>query len=203
MLDPTNALIEPNLEAATTLSLKREPACFAFLSADADAAPQPIDAINLDLASVDYYHGRASLWTTLDIRSSASNDRPLSVLGFDEAFLRPFSRALIEASTNRTPYRMIIHRDREAPYRHRLVEYVSGPGLPLCELILVPQENTISVNGRHEDEKEPATLFHLPRTDTFLRAFIKVTCQADQALRETLAAHEKLARERKQITDDG
>jgi hypothetical protein len=199
MFDHTNALSEPNLEAATTLSLKREPACFAFLCAEADSAPQPIDALNLDLASVDYYKGRASLWATLDIRSNASNDRPMAVLGFDEAFLRPFSRALIETSTNRTPFRMTIHRDREAPERHRLVEYVSGPGLPLSELILVPQENTISVNGRHEDEKEAQTLFHLPRTDTFLRAFIKMTCQADQALRETLAASEKLGRQK---TDD-
>ena len=92
MHDPTHAITDWNLEAATTLSLRREPACFAFLCGDADAPPQPIDAINLDLASIDYYAGRASLWATLEIRSSASNDQPMAMLGFDEAFLRP-SRA--------------------------------------------------------------------------------------------------------------
>jgi hypothetical protein len=75
MQDPLHALTDWNLEAATTLSLRREPACFAFLCGEADAAPQPIDALNLDLASIDYYAGRASLWATLEIRSAASNNR--------------------------------------------------------------------------------------------------------------------------------
>jgi len=195
MHDPTHALTEWNMEAATTLSLRREPACFAFLCADADAPPQPIDAINLDLASIDYYAGRASLWATLEIRSSASNDQPMAVLGFDEAFLRPFSRALIETAGTRTPYRMTIRSEADQPKRQRVVEYVSGPGVRLIELTLTPQDATVTVSGRAEGGDEQ-TLFQLPRTDSFLRAFIKMTCQADQALRETLAESEKIARRR-------
>ncbi len=103
MADQTNALSDHNLETVTILTLKREPACFAFLCSSAAAAPQPIDSLNLDLASVDYFDGRASLWATLDIRSSANNDQPTAILGFDETFLRPFSRALIEASASRNP----------------------------------------------------------------------------------------------------
>ncbi len=195
MNEPTHALTDWNLEAATTLSLRREPACFAFLCSRADAAPQPIDSINLDLASIDYFGGHASLWATLEIRSGASNDQPIAVLGFDEAFLRPFSRALIEAASNRTPYRMTIRPDPSDFKRLRVVEYITGPGVPLNELVLTPQESTIIVSGRaagHEEE----SLFQLPRTDTFLRAFIKMTCQADQALRDTLAESEKIARQR-------
>jgi len=193
MHDPVHALTDWNLEAATTLSLRREPACFAFLCGDADAAPQPIDAINLDLASVDYHGGRASLWATLEIRSTASNDQPMALLGFDEAFLRPFSRALIEAASNRAPYRMTIRRDAVNAKRHRVVEYVTGPGVPLIELMLTPQDGTVTISGRAEGGEEQ-TFFQLPRTDSFLRAFIKMTCQADQALRETLAESEKIAR---------
>ncbi|HVA15375.1 MAG TPA: hypothetical protein VNF99_19155 [Stellaceae bacterium] len=193
MNEPTNALTDWNLEAATSLSLRREPACFAFLCSDADAPPQPIDALNLDLASIDYYAGRASLWATLEIRSSASNDQPMAVLGFDEAFLRPFSRALIETACNRTPYRMTIRPDAESPKRHRVVEYVTGPGVSLVELLLTPQDATITISGRAEGAEEQ-TLFQLPRTDSFMRAFVKMTCQADQALRETLAESDKIAR---------
>lgn len=193
MHDPIHALTDWNLEAATTLSLRREPACFAFLCGEADAPPQPIDALNLDLASIDYYAGRASLWATLEVRSSASNDQPMAVLGFDEAFLRPFSRALIETSSNRTPYRMTIRPDAESPKRQRVVEYVTGPGVSLVELMLTPQDATVTVSGRAEAGEEQ-TLFQLPRTDSFLRAFIKMTCQADKALRDTLAESEKIAR---------
>ncbi len=192
MNEPIHALTDWNLEAATTLSLRREPACFAYLCGDAESAPQPIDAINLDLASVDYFGGRASLWATLEIRSAASNDQPLAMLGFDEAFLRPFSRALIEAASNRTPYRMTIRRDAENIKRQRVVEYVTGPGIGLAELLLTPQDSTVTISGRCDGGDEQ-TLFQLPRTDTFLRAFIKMTCQADQALRETLAESEKIA----------
>jgi hypothetical protein len=195
MHDPTHTLTDWNLEAATTLSLRREPACFAFLCGDAVSPPQPIDAINLDLASIDYYAGRASLWATLEIRSSASNDQPMAVLGFDEAFLRPFSRALIETASHRTPYRMTIRNDVDQPKRQRVVEYVTGPGVSLVELTLTPQDATVTVSGRAEGREEQ-TLFQLPRTDSFLRAFIKMTCQADQALRDTLAESEKLARRR-------
>jgi hypothetical protein len=195
MHEPTHALTDWNLEAATTLSLRREPACFVFLCSDADAPPQPIDAINLDLASIDYYAGRASLWATLEIRSSASNDQQTAVLGFDEAFLRPFSRALIETASNRTPYRMTIRTDADSPRRQRVVEYVTGPGVALAELVLTPQDTTVTVSAR-SDRGDELTLFQLPRTDSFLRAFIKMTCQADQALRDALAESEKIARRR-------
>jgi hypothetical protein len=197
MDQPIHALTDWNLEAATTLSLRREPACFAFLCARADAAPQPIDSINLDLASIDYYGGHASLWTTLEMRSGASNEQPLAILGFDEAFLRPFSRALIEAAANRTPYRMTIRPDPSNAKRFRVVEYITGPGVPLIELVLTPQESTIMVSGRAASQEEES-LFQLPRSDTFLRAFIKMTCQADQALRDTLAESEKIARRKTQ-----
>jgi hypothetical protein len=61
--------------------------------------------------------------------------------------------------------------------------------------MLTPQDATITVSGRTEGGEEQ-TLFQLPRTDSFLRAFIKMTCQADQALRDTIAESEKLARRR-------
>ena len=190
-----NALSDRNLEAATTLSLKREPACFAFLCSRAISPPQPIDSLNLDLACVDYFGGRASLWATLDIRSGASNEQPASVLGFDETFLRPFSRALIEAAASRTPYRMtIVHNPGDAP-RHRVVEYVTGPGVSLSEVIITPQDNVLVISARGDEEHDEESLFQLPRTDSFLRAFVKMTCQADQALRDTLDESDKLARQ--------
>jgi hypothetical protein len=194
--NPTPALSDRHLEAVTTLSLKREPACFSFLSSRAVAAPQPVDSIFLDLASVDHFNGRASLWATLDIRSGASNDQAVSVLGFDETFLRPFSRALIEAAASRTPYRMtIVHNRNEMP-RHRVVEYVTGPGVSLSELIITPQDNVLVISARGGDDHDEESLFQLPRTDSFLRSFVKMTCQADQALRDTLDESDKLARQR-------
>lgn len=189
----THALPDCNLEAATTLSLKREPACFAFLCSRAISPPQPIDSLNLDLASVDYFGGRASLWATLEIRSTASDEKATAVLGFDETFLSPFTRALIECAASRVPYRMTIARSEDRP--QRLVEYVTGPGAALSELILTPQDNVVVISARAEGEDEE-TLFQLPRTDTFLRAFAKMTYQADGQLLETLAQSEKLARQR-------
>src|SRR5690348_14594168 len=70
------AISDRNLEASTHISLKREPVCFAFLSPKSISSPIPIDSLNLDLASADYFQGRASVWTTLEIRSSVSGDRP-------------------------------------------------------------------------------------------------------------------------------
>ncbi len=189
----THALPDCNLEAATTLSLKREPACFAFLCSRAISPPQPIDSLNLDLASVDYLGGRASLWATLEIRSTASDEKATAVLGFDETFLSPFTRALIECAASRVPYRMTIARSEDRP--QRLVEYVTGPGAALSELILTPQDNVVVISARAEGEDEE-TLFQLPRTDTFLRAFAKMTYQAAGQLLETLAQSEKLARQR-------
>ncbi len=196
MMDPQNALSDRNLEAATTLSLKREPACFAFLSSRSATAPQPIDSLNLDLASVDYFSGRASLWATLEVRSGATNEQPVAVLGFDETFLRPFTRALIEAAASRHPYRMTILRETGESERQRVVEYVTGPGTALCEVVLTPHDTVVVVSGRASEDGDEETLFQLPRSDSFLRAFVKMTCQADQALRDTLSESEKRARRR-------
>jgi hypothetical protein len=190
----TTALQDRHLEQTTTMSLKREPACFAFLCSQSIMAPTPIDSLNLDLASADYYEGRASLWTTLEIRSGATDDRPAAVLGFDEAFLRPFTRALIEAATTRTAFRMTIVPAATRPGRHRVVEYVTGPGEPLREIVLTPHENVILVGAALGDDGIEETMFQLPRSDTFLRGFAKMSFQADQMLRDTLTEMERLAR---------
>lgn len=192
MVDQPFTLTECNLEASTTISLKREAACFGFLSANAVSPPLPIDAINLDLASVDYYGGRASLWATLELRSSAINDQPIAVLGFDEGFLRPFSRAVIEAAATRAAYRMTINRDGQSR-RNRVVEYVSGPGVPLTDLVVTPYDHVLLVAATSATTEQTESLFQLPRSDTFLRAFAKMTYQTDQALRDILTEHERLA----------
>ena len=189
----TPAISDRNLEATTNISLKREPACFAFLSAQSVAPPMPIDSINLDLASADYFQGRASLWTTLEMRSSVNNDQPTSLLGFDESFLRPFARALVEASATRSAFRMTIVDQARDGDRCRVVEYVTGPGKPLKELVLQPYDNVVlvaAVSAKEADE----TLFQLPRTDSFLRAFAKMSYAADQALHDLLEEMERVAR---------
>jgi hypothetical protein len=141
------AITDRNLEATTNISLKREPACFAFLSPRSIASPMSIDSINLDLASADYFHGRASLWTTLEMRSAVTDDHPTALLGFDETFLRPFARALIEAATTRAAYRMSILHETRNPERCRVVEYVTGPGKALHELILQPYDNVVLISA--------------------------------------------------------
>ena len=186
------AVADRNLEAATHISFKREPACFAFLSPRSICSPMPVEAINLDLASADYFGGRASLWTTLEMRSSVGDDQPIGLLGFDETFLRPFARALIEASTTRATYRMTILREAPDWQRCRVVEYVTGPGSPLAELILLPFDSVVTISAATpKDGDEP--LFQLPRTDSFLRAFARMAYAADQALRDLLADMEKTA----------
>ena len=195
MIGQSPALKDRNLEQSTTISLQREPTCFAFLCSAAISAPLPIDAINLDLASADYFGGRASIWTTLEMRSTATDNRATALLGFDEAFLRPFTRALIEAASTRVTYRMRITEAADMAHRYRVVEYVTGPGMPLRELIFAPLENVILVCAAMSDNGDEETLFQLPRSDSFLRAFVKMTCQADQALHETLEQSERLARQ--------
>lgn len=186
------AIADRNLEATTYISLKREPACFAFLSPRSICSPMPIEAINLDLASADYFGGRASLWTTLEMRSTVSDDQQIGVLGFDETFLRPFARALIEAATTRATYRMTILREAVQLERCRVVEYVTGSGSRLPELILLPYDNVVTISAATpKDGEEP--LFQLPRTDSFLRAFAKMAYAADRALRDLLADMEKIA----------
>lgn len=189
----TPAISDRNLEATTHIPLKREPACFAFLSARSVSPPMPIDSINLDLASADYFQGRASLWTTLEMRSSVNNDRPTAILGFDESFLRPFARALVEASTTRAAYRMTILQENRENERCRVVEYVTGPGKPLKELILQPFDNVVLVSSATAKDGDE-TLFQLPRTDSFLRSFAKMSYVADQALHELLDDMERVAR---------
>src|SRR5438132_5829030 len=191
----TPAITDRNLEATTHISLKREPACFAFLSARSVAPPMPIDSINLDLASADYFDGRASLWTTLEMRSSVTDDRPAAILGFDETFLRPFARALIEAATTRAAYRMTIVQEARGSERCRVVEYVTGPGKALEELMLQPFDNIVLISAAKARDGEE-TLFQLPRTDSFLRAFAKMAYVADQALHDLLDDMERVARHR-------
>jgi hypothetical protein len=192
------AITDRNLEATTNISLKREPACFAFLSARSVSSPMPIDSINLDLASADYFDGRASLWTTLEMRSVVSDDHPSALLGFDEAFLRPFARALIEAATTRAAYRMTILPESRDPERCRVVEYVTGPGKALQELILQPFDNVVLVSAATAKDADE-TLFQLPRTDSFLRAFAKMAYVADQTLHDLLEDMERTARRRKPV----
>jgi len=189
----TPAISDRNLEATTNISLKREPACFAFLSARSVAPPMPIDSINLDLASADYFQGRASLWTTLEMRSAVNNDRPTAILGFDETFLRPFARALVEASTTRASYRMTILNEVPDVDRCRVVEYVTGPGKTLKELVIQPFESVMAITAASRSEGDES-LFQLPRTDSFLRAFAKMSYTADQALHELLDEMERIAR---------
>jgi hypothetical protein len=195
MSDMPNTLVDRNLDATTVISLRREPACIAFLSSQSVSAPVGIDTLNLDLASVDYYGGRASLWVTLEIRSEASDDQAMAVLGFDESFLRPFTRAVIEAATTRSPYRMLVRaRDEEHP-RCRVVEYVTGPGTALTEILITPQDQVLLIGVSGEESGEE-TLFQLPRSDAFLRAFTKMTHRADRVLRQTIAETERLGRQR-------
>jgi hypothetical protein len=189
----TPAIVDCNLEATTNISLKREPACFAFLSSRSIAAPMSIDSINLDLASADYFEGRASVWTTLEIRSSITDERPAAMLGFDESFLRPFARALIEAATTRAPYRMTILPEADDVERCRVVEYVTGPGKALKELVLQPFDTVVLISAAGSKDGEE-TLFQLPRTDSFLRAFAKIAFIADRTLRDLLDDLERFAR---------
>lgn len=186
------AIADRNLEATTNISLKREPACFAFLSPRSICSPMPVEAINLDLASADYFGGRASLWATLEMRSSVGDDQPIALLGFDETFLRPFARALIEAATTRATYRMTILREAPHSERCRVVEHVTGSASPLPELILLPFDNVVTIAAATpKDSEEP--LFQLPRTDSFLRTFAKMAYIADRALHDLLADMEKVA----------
>jgi len=195
MTDSSPAISDRNLEATTNISLKREPACFAFLSARSAAPPLPIDSINLDLASADYFQGRASLWTTLEMRSGVNAEQPMALLGFDESFLRPFTRALVEAASTRAAYRMTILSDTTEAGRCRVVEYVTGPGRVLKELVIQPCEGVMAVTATSRNESDE-TLFQLPRTDNFLRAFAKMSYVADQVLREVLDEMDRVARSR-------
>jgi hypothetical protein len=192
----TNILTDRNLEAETTISLIREPACFAFLSGGALSAPLPIDSLHLELASADWFAGRASLWATFEIRSGASDQKQASVLGFDESFLRPFTRAVIEAATTRTAYRISMVADTGRSKVLRIVEYVTESGTVLNEIVVTPHDNVMLIGACLADGEGEKTLFQLPRSDSFLRAFAGMAYRADQTLRDTLTDMERIARQR-------
>ena len=155
----------------------------------------PIDSINLDLASADYFQGRSSLWTTLEMRAGVNGDRPTALLGFDESFLRPFTRALVEAATTRAAYRMTILSQTAEGGRCRVVEYVTGPGKALKELLIQPYEAVMTITATSRSDGEES-LFQLPRTDNFLRAFTKMSYTADQVLHDLLDEMDRVARNR-------
>ena len=63
--------------------------------------------------------------------------------------------------------------------------------------MLQPFDNVVLISaakGKESDE----TLFQLPRTDNFLRAFAKMAYVADQALHDLLEDIERVARQRSQ-----
>jgi hypothetical protein len=70
---------------------------------------------------------------------------------------------------------------------------VTGPGKPLKELILQPFDNVVLVSAATQRDGDE-TLFQLPRTDSFLRAFAKTAYVADKALNDLLDEMGRLAR---------
>ena len=162
--------------------------------------PLPIDSINLDLASADYFRGRASLWAALEMRSSVGDEGPIALLGFNEKFMRPFARAIVEAATTRSAYRMTIPAAREDDERCRVVEYITAQGNPLSELILQPHDNVVLVAAAAAKDGEE-TLFQLPRSDSFLRAFTRMAYIADRALHDLLAEMTRLADQHRPVAE--
>ncbi len=132
------------------------------------------------------------------MRSAVTDEHPTALLGFDETFLRPFARALIEAATTRAAYRMTILQELRDPERCRVVEYVTGPGKALQELILQPFDNVVLVSSATTKDADE-TLFQFPRTDTFLRAFAKMAYVADQTLHDLLEDMERVAHRRNPV----
>jgi hypothetical protein len=199
MLDHSRPIGDRHLDMATAMSCQREPACFAFLCANAVAAPQPIDRLNFDIASADFHQGRASVWATLEMRGEPRSENctgeALSLLGFDEGFLRPFARAVLEAAATRVPHRMSIRPDPDRPEAPRVVDYVrDAGGMPITELVVIPYDQVLAVVVPVDSAEIEETLFQLPRTDTFLRAFTRMTQVADTALRDTIAEMTRLGR---------
>ena len=86
----------------------------------------------------------------------------------------------------------IVHRVRPSSPSHAVP---TRSGFSLVRL-LQPFDNVVLISaakGKDGDE----TLFQLPRTDTFLRAFAKMAYVADQALHDLLDDMERLAKQRK------
>lgn len=188
-------LHDRHLEAATLISCKREPACFAFLCANAVASPLAIERLNFDVASADYHDSRATVWATLDMRAEGSESRVTSLLGFDENFLRPFTRAVLEAAATRIGHRMTIGKDDKRSTGPRVVDYIrSTGGIALRELIVTPYDQILSISTPTDDGSGEDTLFQLPRTDSFLKMLARITHLADVALRDMLHDMERLGR---------
>jgi hypothetical protein len=193
-LQPMN---DKQLDLSTVMSCKREPACFAFLCTNAVAPPTAIERLNFDIASADYHQGRASVWATLEMRSDGADSRALALLGFDESFLRPFARALLEASATRIAHRMTIVSEPGREEIPRVIDYVrANTGMRVRELIINPHEQVLSISVPLDGADIEETLFQLPRTDSFLRSFARMTQLADKVLRDTLHDMERLARQR-------
>jgi hypothetical protein len=199
MLDHSRPLCDRHLDTTTAMSCQREPACFAFLCANAVMAPQPIDRLNFDIASADFHRGRASVWATLEMRGEPRIEGgcgdAMSLLGFDEGFLRPFTRAVLEAAATRVPHRMSIRPDPDRPEAPRVVDYIrDAGGTPITELVVIPYEQVLAVVVPVDSAEIEETLFQLPRTDTFLRAFTRTAHLADAALRDTIGEMTRLGR---------
>ena len=199
MLDHSRPLCDRHLDMATAMSCQREPACFAFLCANAVVGPQPIDRLNFDIASADFHRGRASVWATLEMRGESRSDggsgEVLALLGFDEGFLRPFTRAVLEAASTRVPHRMSIRPDPDRPEAPRVVDYIrDAGGMPITELVVIPYEQVLAIVVPSDNAEIEETLFQLPRTDTFLRSLTRMAHLADAALRDTLDEMSRLGR---------
>ena len=93
---------------------------------------------------------------------------------------------------------MTILQETRGPDRFRVVEYVTGLGKALEELVLQPFDNVVLISAatRKGSGNSEESLFQLPRTDSFLRAFARIAYVADRSLRDLLADMERLARRR-------
>jgi hypothetical protein len=94
---------------------------------------------------------------------------------------------------------MTILQEARTSERCRVVEYVTGPGNTLEELMLQPFDNVVLISAAKSKEGDE-TLFQLPRTDSFLRAFAKMAYVADQALHDLLKEMERVAKQRKLVS---
>jgi hypothetical protein len=65
--------------------------------------------------------------------------------------------------------------------------------------MLQPFDNVVLISAAKSKEGDE-TLFQLPRTDSFLRAFAKMAYVADQALHDLLKEMERVAKQRKLVS---
>jgi hypothetical protein len=197
MIDDQQPMSDKHLDTTTMMSCKREPACFAFLCSNAASPPLAIEKLNFDIASADYHCGRASVWATLDMRADTAETGSVALLGFDESFLRPFTRAVLEAGATRISHRMTIVAEQGRGHVPRVIDYIRGSGgVRVRELIVTPYDQVLSIGVPVEGSDTEETLFQLPRTDSFLRSFTRMAQLADLVLRDTLRDMERLAKQR-------